>query len=319
MTRQQGEWVGYSYRWNDAQDEAELVESPGVDVPFTIREPSGKSREQVWHYPSRAECMICHSRAAQYVLGLNELQMNKLHDYGGRSAEQLRTLAHLGMFRETGWEVERAWSTAVDERVGEFGEWLIQRFRKRTAPPLKAGVAKQFGWDAIAALTPLPSRLLKHEKPWLDAFTLVRNRLRRGPNTVTQLEQEAEKFNRFTQLHDASAPLEARARAYLHANCAYCHVEAGGGNSRIELESTVTRERSKMFNELPVHNSLGIANPRIIAPGDAARSVLFQRVNRRGPGQMPPLATSRVDHEAAELLRAWIDSLPSAVPVAPRD
>ncbi len=98
---QQNEWVGYTYRWNDDETEAALVEAPGADKTFTIRDrqaPEGR-REQVWHYPSRAECMVCHSRAAGFVLGLNTLQMNREHDYGGVRANQLRTFEHLGMLR----------------------------------------------------------------------------------------------------------------------------------------------------------------------------------------------------------------------------
>ena len=43
--------------------------------------------------------MVCHSRAANFVLGLTELQMNKDHDYGGVRDNQLRVLEHLGMLR----------------------------------------------------------------------------------------------------------------------------------------------------------------------------------------------------------------------------
>ena len=38
-------------------------------------------------------------RAADYVLGLNELQMNKERDYGNVRDNQLRTLEYLGVFR----------------------------------------------------------------------------------------------------------------------------------------------------------------------------------------------------------------------------
>jgi hypothetical protein len=38
--------------------------------------------------------------AAKYVLGLTTQQMNKDHDYGGVIANQLATLAHLGVFKE---------------------------------------------------------------------------------------------------------------------------------------------------------------------------------------------------------------------------
>jgi uncharacterized repeat protein (TIGR03806 family) len=98
---QQNEWTGYSYRWDDAQSDANLVDAGGADATFHIRDaasPQGR-REQIWHFPSRAECMVCHSRAAQYVLGLNTPQMNKEHDYGGVRANQLRTLEHLGVLR----------------------------------------------------------------------------------------------------------------------------------------------------------------------------------------------------------------------------
>src|SRR5262249_17637355 len=87
LTKQVGKWVGYSYVWNDEQTDAELVPAAGMDKTFSVRDPrapKGK-REQQWHYPSRTECMVCHSRAANFVLGLNVLQMNKEHDYGGVS------------------------------------------------------------------------------------------------------------------------------------------------------------------------------------------------------------------------------------------
>src|SRR5262249_48617521 len=59
----------------------------------------GGKREQTWHYPSRAECMVCHSRAANFVLGLCTLQMNKDHAYAAATDNELRTLEHLGVLR----------------------------------------------------------------------------------------------------------------------------------------------------------------------------------------------------------------------------
>ena len=104
LVKQSGEWVGYSYLWNDAQTEATLVDAQGTDREFAIREtrspehPDG-IRKQTWHYPSRAECMACHSRAANYVLGLTTLQMNREHDYGKFRDNQLRVLERLGALR----------------------------------------------------------------------------------------------------------------------------------------------------------------------------------------------------------------------------
>jgi glucose/arabinose dehydrogenase len=98
LTNQKGEWFGYSYAWNDEQTEGFLVDGKGMDMPYTIKTADG-TRKQVWHYPSRTECMVCHSRAANWVLGLTELQMNKVHNYGTVSDNQLRTLEHLGVFK----------------------------------------------------------------------------------------------------------------------------------------------------------------------------------------------------------------------------
>ena len=46
-----GEWVGYSYAWNDEQTDAVLVDKDGQDREFTVRS-STEVRKQKWHYPS---------------------------------------------------------------------------------------------------------------------------------------------------------------------------------------------------------------------------------------------------------------------------
>ena len=93
LTKQDGQWYGYSYIWNDEQTEATLVAKEGMDREYAV----GKNKQK-WHYPSRTECMVCHSRAANYMLGLSTVQMNKVHDYGGGvKDEQLRVLEHLGL------------------------------------------------------------------------------------------------------------------------------------------------------------------------------------------------------------------------------
>lgn len=95
-------WKGYTYVWNDEQTDAELLAAGGLDREYTIADksaPNGK-RTQVWHFPSRAECSLCHTQAAKFVLGLNTLQLNRDHDYGGAKANQLRTFEHIGLFEK---------------------------------------------------------------------------------------------------------------------------------------------------------------------------------------------------------------------------
>jgi uncharacterized repeat protein (TIGR03806 family) len=93
-------WRGYTYIWNDEQTDAELADASGVDRTYTVKDaaaPGGK-REQKWHFPSRSECILCHTTPAKYVLGLNTMQMNRDHDYGGVIASQLATFDHLKLF-----------------------------------------------------------------------------------------------------------------------------------------------------------------------------------------------------------------------------
>ncbi len=95
-------WFGYTYVWNDEQTDAELLGPQGLDRKLTIKDANspGGTREQTWHFPSRAECTLCHTMASKYILGVTTLQMNKDHDYGGVVANQLSTLEHLGVFKE---------------------------------------------------------------------------------------------------------------------------------------------------------------------------------------------------------------------------
>lgn len=98
--RQQGEWTGYSYRWNTQDTDAELVTAAGASAEFEVpdsTQPGGR-RDQTWRFPARTECLLCHSRAAGFVLGFSPLQLDRDRDYGGIVDNQLRALEHIGVF-----------------------------------------------------------------------------------------------------------------------------------------------------------------------------------------------------------------------------
>jgi hypothetical protein len=90
-------WNGYTYIWNDTQTDAELADIKGVDKEYSIRTGMGE-RKETWHFPSRAECTMCHTVTAKYALGVNTAQLNRSHNYGGVVANQLATLEHIGVF-----------------------------------------------------------------------------------------------------------------------------------------------------------------------------------------------------------------------------
>src|SRR5439155_24883101 len=109
--------------------------------------------------------------------------------------------------------------------------------------------------------------------------------------------------------YDSSQDLEARARSYLHVNCSVCHVGAGGGNSRMQLSFSTKREEMNVIGARPQHDTFGIGDAMLIAPGDPDRSILYQRLSRRGRGQMPPVVITTVDERAVALFRDWIRGL----------
>ena len=109
---------------------------------------------------------------------------------------------------------------------------------------------------------------------------------------------------------DTGQSLTARARSYLHTNCANCHRPGGTTGINLDLRHGTALAQTGACDVAPSRGDLGIANARIIAPGDDARSVLLARMNRRNdPDMMPPIASNVVDAAGVQLIGAWIDSL----------
>jgi glucose/arabinose dehydrogenase len=228
LVRQQGEWTGYSYRWNAAQTDAELVPAVGAGEEFEVPDPSAPEgrRDLAWRFPARTECLTCHSRAAGFILAFTPLQLDRDRDYGGIVDNQLRAMEHIGVFDGT------------------------LRGREKSKP-------------------------------------------------------------RLVDPYDARAPLEARVKSYLHVNCSVCHVNEGGGNSRMELNLDTPPRRMNVIDDVPTHDRFNIPDARLIAPGSLERSVLYHRISQRGTGKMPPLVSTEVDRDALKFIGEWIRGLPA--------
>ena len=89
MRHEDGNWGGYSYAWNDAGTDADLL-------------PAGASRvleTQTWAYPSRSQCLQCHTEVAGRLLGPRIAQLNGDYTYAstGHTANQLETMAAIGL------------------------------------------------------------------------------------------------------------------------------------------------------------------------------------------------------------------------------
>ncbi|MCL4788884.1 MAG: PQQ-dependent sugar dehydrogenase [Verrucomicrobia bacterium] len=208
---------GMTYRWDSATN-ATLVPEAGLDEAFTIHD-GGTLRTQVWRYPSRSECLACHTPQGGLALGFNTAQLNRDFNYHGTVTNQIEALRLAGYL-----------SNAVTNRH------LLPAFARPT---------------------------------------------------------------------DHTVSLEYRVRSYLSANCVQCHQPGALVSSRWDARLATPGPETGIIHGL-LHNDFGNSQNRVIAPGDLARSVLFQRIATRGSGQMPPLASSVVDPQGVALLSAWI-------------
>jgi glucose/arabinose dehydrogenase len=241
LVKQQNDFAGYTYVWNAAQTDAELADKSGADLTVAEGQP--------WRVPSRAECMMCHSRQANFSLTLHEWQLNR--------GDQLARWERMDLLRVDPAAAGRG--RRGNESAG--GRFARQQPDQRTPPH--------------SALLP----------------------------------REISQMGRYAPSGDGTASLETRARSYLAVNCAHCHTINGGGNSAIDFDWHVQTDRMRAIGEPPQHGHFDLADARVIAPGDAGRSVIIPRVALRGPGQMPPVGSRVPDTEGVRLLAEWIASL----------
>jgi hypothetical protein len=102
VRNQDGAVYGVTYKWRADNSDADLL--PGaLDEDIVITTSTGATRIQKWSYPSRSQCLFCHNATANYVLGVKTHQMNGDFTYPatGRTDNQLRTFAHIGLLNPT--------------------------------------------------------------------------------------------------------------------------------------------------------------------------------------------------------------------------
>ncbi|HEX5269907.1 MAG TPA: hypothetical protein VFW33_05450, partial [Gemmataceae bacterium] len=126
-------------------------------------------------------------------------------------------------------------------------------------------------------------------------------------------DEDSDRFHmprRLTVPNDTKASLDARARSYLHVNCAHCHRFGAGGSVDLELKYDTPIDRMKVLEARPVQGTFEMANAQILAPGDPYRSVLYYRMSKLGRGRMPHIGSELVDERGTRLVHDWIRQLP---------
>ncbi len=111
------------------------------------------------------------------------------------------------------------------------------------------------------------------------------------------------------RLLDDAAPVADRARAYLDVNCAPCHHPGGPAPGGLDLRVDTALAEAAALDVAPDAEAT-VAGERRLVAGDPQRSSLWIKPGLRGRrGQMPPLASLRVDEPGRALLGRWIESL----------
>ena len=87
---------GITYKWRADNSDADLVGAEGLDETITV-DVGGTPTPQVWHYPSRNECMTCHTAATGHALSFNTRQLNRLYNHGIEQ-NQIAALSNAGYF-----------------------------------------------------------------------------------------------------------------------------------------------------------------------------------------------------------------------------
>ncbi len=121
-------------------------------------------------------------------------------------------------------------------------------------------------------------------------------------------ESKIGRMPHLVSITDTHAPLRARVRSYLDANCSQCH-RPGGVEAFFDARYETPLDRQNIING-PVGNQLGIAGARVVVPGNLEKSILFHRLGLVGDNQMPPIAKNVVDNKAVGVFAQWISSLP---------
>lgn len=102
------EWQGYTYEWNDEQTDAALVERAGKNKVLHIQDADapGDKKTFTWRFAARAECIRCHNPWSEYTLAFNVAQLNRTHDFGTATDNQLRTYRHIGLLSDITDEID---------------------------------------------------------------------------------------------------------------------------------------------------------------------------------------------------------------------
>jgi len=243
-----------------------------------------------------------------------------LDERPGATAEQ-RIETRLLVKHSGGWAgYSYVWDEAESDAI------LLPRGLQRSLPIIEAdGTPLDYSWaypsrtdcfrchtDAANVVLGLNTGQMNHSIEF-PASGVIDNQLRAYEHVglfTAPLPAPPDELERIPAQNDLTASLNDRARAFLHANCSYCHRPEGGGQIGTDFRWSVPLEEMGILNDRPSGFDLDIIDAWLLLPGHPEQSVLAARMESLDPAyRMPPIARSRVAREDLDMINAWITSL----------
>jgi uncharacterized repeat protein (TIGR03806 family) len=162
IVRNAGGIYGVTYRWDSANN-ATLVPEAGTNDTFTIND-GGILRTQIWHYPSRSECLACHTVAGGFGLGFRTEQLNHDYNYGAATTNEISALNAAGYFSSpVTSDVHSLLALAAATNTAYTLEFRARSFLAANCSQCHqpGGTANQANWDARITTPTLSAKLIK--------------------------------------------------------------------------------------------------------------------------------------------------------------
>lgn len=159
---------GVTYKWRADNSDADLLET-NLTEEIHIQTAGGE-RTQQWYYPSRQDCLTCHTANAGLVLGVKTRQLNRDFQYpSGVTDNQLRAWNNAGLF-----DVHFSDAALKDFPTLAAAEDISRTLEDRARSYLDANCANCHRPNGTVAYfdarydTPLPQQLLVGGRVLLD-------------------------------------------------------------------------------------------------------------------------------------------------------
>lgn len=172
IRREDGEWTGRTYVWNDLQTEA-LRHKVGKQVTVSWIDAEGVERSEDYRVPNDNECKTCHSKRHVFEpLGPRTRQLNRNHRYDGTEHNQIDHLVELGWLTDV--------SEAAASRLTLAEPYGSEPLARRARAYLDANCSHCHRPGGEAGATALDLRL-EIEEPY--SLGVCRSPVAAGPGT----------------------------------------------------------------------------------------------------------------------------------------